>query len=114
MDSTKDFVDVITTAWNQLDAEQIVKHLDESFRYDSQWVFDYLDYNVYIDYIRGKFATLKNSNSIIKAETVADNQLGGYMTKICQTNPATNQSAIVYYRIQVDNNKIVKGDLCMF
>ena len=45
MDSTKDFVDVITTAWNQLDAEQIVKHLDESFRYDSQWVFDYLDYN---------------------------------------------------------------------
>ena len=114
MDSTKDFVDVITTAWNQLDAEQIVKHLDESFRYDSQWVFDYLDYNGYIDYIRGKFATLKNSNSIIKAETVADNQLGGYMTKICQTNPATNQSAFVYYRIQVDNNKIVKGDLCMF
>ena len=50
MDSTKDFVDVITTAWNQLDAEQIVKHLDESFRYDSQWVFDYLDYNGYIDY----------------------------------------------------------------
>ena len=39
MDSTKDFVDVITTAWNQLDAEQIVKHLDESFRYDSLSVY---------------------------------------------------------------------------
>lgn len=114
MTSNKDFVDDITNAWNQLDAELIIKHLDESFIYDSQWVFDSLDFGGYIDYIRGKFATLKNSNSIINAETVIDPHIGGYMTKICQTNPATNQSTNVYYRIKVDNNKIVKGDLCMF
>lgn len=114
MASTKVFVDDVTTAWNQLDADLIIKHLDESFVYDSQWVFDSLDYAGYIDYIRGKFATLKKSNSIIKAETVADKHLGGYMTKICQTNPATNDSVIVFYRIQISNDKIVKGDLCMF
>lgn len=76
-------------------------------------MFASLDYDGYIDYIKGKFVTLKSGTSIIKAETVTD-PMGEYMTKISQTNPATNQSAIVYYRIKVDNNKIVKGDLCMF
>ncbi len=114
MKSTKHFVEAITTAWNQLDAELIIKHLDESFIYDSQWVFDSLDYVGYIDYIRGKFATLKNSISIIVAETIADPQFGGYMTKISQTNPTTNNTAVVFYRVQVRDNKIVKGDLCMF
>ena len=114
MKSAKHFVEVITTAWNQLDAELIIKHLDESFIYDSQWVFDSLDYSGYINYIRGKFATLKNSIFIIVAETVADPQFGGYMTKISQTNPTTNNTAVVFYRVQVRDNKIVKGDLCMF
>lgn len=114
MATNKDFVDNITNAWNQLNAELIIKNLDESFIYDSQWVFDSLDYRGYIDYIRGKFATLKNSNSIIKAETVADSYMGGYMTKIIQTNPMTNESAVGFYRIKVDNDKIVKGDICMF
>lgn len=114
MATNKDFVDDITNAWNQLNAELIIKNLDKSFIYDSQWVFNSLDYRGYIDYIRGKFATMKNSNSTIKAETVADPYMGGYMTKIIQTNPMTNNSAVVFYRIKVDNDKIVKGDLCMF
>ena len=27
-------------AWQMLDAELIIKHLDDSFVYDSQWVFE--------------------------------------------------------------------------
>lgn len=29
-------------AWQTLDAELIIKHLDNSFVYDSQWVFESL------------------------------------------------------------------------
>ena len=43
-------------AWQMLDAELIIKHLDNSFVYDSQWGFESLDCNGYKDYIRGKFA----------------------------------------------------------
>lgn len=27
-----------STAWQMLDAELIIKHLDNSFAYDSQWI----------------------------------------------------------------------------
>lgn len=40
----------IQTAWNTLNPQLIIKHLDKSFIYDSQWVFESLDYERYISY----------------------------------------------------------------
>lgn len=107
-------VNDVTAAWNQLDSDLIIKHLDESFVYDSQWVFESLDFKGYIDYIRSKFAALRRGNSSIKAETVADPYFGGVMTKITQQDTETQQSNIAFFRIRIDTDKIIKGDLCMF
>lgn len=95
-------------AWQMLDAELIIKHLDNSFVYDSQWVFESLDYNGYKDYIRGKFATLKKNGIQINASIVDDPYLGGQMLMLGQDVQSS------YYRIKVKNGKVIKGDLCMF
>lgn len=34
----------IQIAWNTLNPQPIIKHLDKCFIYDSQWVFESLDY----------------------------------------------------------------------
>lgn len=96
------------TAWQMLDAELIIKHLDNSFAYDSQWVFASLDYNGYKDYIRRKFATLKKNGIRINASIVEDPYWGGQMLMLDQNGRSC------YYRIQVKNGKVIKGDLCMF
>ena len=82
--------------------------LQQCNRYDSQWVFKSLDYSAYIDYIRGKFNTIKNSNTCIKVEIVPDQYNGGSMLEI------TQGESTVYYRISVKEGKVVKGDLCAF
>lgn len=95
-------------AWQILDAELIIKHLDNSFIYDSQQVFESLDCNGYKDYIRGKFATLKKNGIQINASIVEDPYLGGQMLMLGQNGQSS------YYRIKVKNRKVIKGDLCMF
>ncbi len=52
----------IQTAWNTLDSQLIIKHLDKSFIYDSQWVFESLDYERYVSYLTGKFNTFPKSH----------------------------------------------------
>ncbi len=52
----------IQTAWNTLDSQLIIKHLDKSFIYDSQWVFESLDYERYVSYLTGKFNTIRKSH----------------------------------------------------
>ena len=108
----KEIVEDVTRAWNELNPELIIKHLSEAFRYDSQWVFDYMLYEDYIDYIKGKFNTIRNGNSKIVAKTVPDPHIGGWMTQITQYDGDIERPS--YYRIKVENDKIIKGDLCMF
>ena len=36
------------TAWQTLNADLITKHLSHDFKYDSQWVYETLDYKEYI------------------------------------------------------------------
>lgn len=108
----KSIVDDITRAWNELDPEFIVRHLSPDFRYDSQWVFDYLTYDGYVEYIRGKYKTLRERGIPIEAVTVEDPHLGGWMTKIVQR--LGDKENVCYYRIEMENGLVVKGDLCMF
>lgn len=96
------------TAWQTLDAELICKHLDESFVYDSQWVFSSLDCNGYKEYIRGKFQTLRNNNASLGVSVVDDECFGGKMLAIKQGD------TLVYYRIKIKDGKVIKGDMCAF
>ena len=96
-------------AWQILDANLIIKHLDDNFVYDSQWVLSSLDCSGYKDYITKKFNILKEKGCCINALIVDDPYFqGGRMLKLIQDNN------VCYYRIQISNNKVIKGDLCMF
>lgn len=101
---TKDFA----TAWQTLNADLITKHLSPDFKYDSQWVFETLDYRGYIEYIRGKFATIRKSKSEIEARIVRTSETDGVIA-IRQ-----DKGKPVFYVIQIKNGKVIKGDLCMF
>ena len=61
--------------------------------------------------IRSKFQTLKRNRITIEAEIVEDSYMGGKMMKLIQDGEAP-----VYYRIKLnnDNSKVIKGDLCAF
>ena len=96
-----------TEAWSTLNPELIIQHLSPKFIYDSQWVFNSLDYHEYKDYIRGKSETIRKTGSSVKAE-MGYNERGELLI---QLNQGGN---IAFYRIRVENNKVVKGDLCMF
>lgn len=95
-------------AWETFNPELIIKHLSPDFQYDSQWVFESLDYKGYVDYIRGKFETLKNKKVAIRVEVVDDPYMGGQMLKLIQSGEP------IIYRITILDGKVVKGDLCMF
>ena len=106
--SKEELVAIFAQARRTLNPELIVANLDQSFIYDSQWVFESLDYSRYIDYIRGKFHTIKRRNAGVKVEIVPDPYQGGNMLAL------TQGSSTVFYRIQVKDGKVVKGDLCAF
>lgn len=101
---TKDFA----KAWETLNADLIIKHLSPDFRYDSQWVFDSLDYKGYIEYIRGKFKTIRNSKSEIEVRIIHTSETKGIIA-IRQ-----DKGEHAFYVIQIKNGKVTKGDLCMF
>ena len=97
-------------AWQTLDAILITQHLDDDFRYDSQWVFASLDCNGYKDYITGKFETIKKTNTHLDVSIVSDSHSSiGKMLRITQDGGES-----VYYRIEVREGKVIKGDLCAF
>lgn len=101
---TKDFA----TAWQTLNADLITKHLSPDFKYDSQWVYASLDYRGYIEYIRGKFTTIRKSKSEIEVRIVHVSETKGIIAiRQDKGEPA-------FYVIQIKNGKVTKGDLCMF
>lgn len=111
MNTTEQIIEDFAAGWRTLDAELIIKHLDRSFVYDSQWVFESLDYDGYIDYIRRKFDTIKKTNSGPLVMIVPD-RLSECGKMIALKQSFHDEPA--FYRIKIVNGKIVKGDLCMF
>ncbi len=104
------YIEILTDfaeAWNTLNPELIIKHLSPNFIYDSQWVFNSLDYTGYKDYIRGKFETILKSGNTVKAD-IGYNDMGELLIRLNQSGK------IAFYRIRVEEDKVVKGDLCMF
>ena len=96
-------------AWRTLNPELIISNLDKSFKYDSMWVLESLDYEGYKDYIREKFKAIKNSSSSPEVTIVPDPHLGGSMISLKQ-----GDGDPIFYRIDVKEGKVTKGDLCAF
>ena len=72
MDTTIDyFTKAFTSAWNSLDISPIESLLDDNFHYSSFWVLEEMtSAKQYLDYLKGKFATLRRSGSLVKAEHI--------------------------------------------
>ena len=105
MNTNEQIVQDLAEAWRTLNPELLIQHLAQEFQYDSMWVFESLDHDGYVDYIRGKFSTIKKSGSKLTIHEV----------------PGRNAIAIVqdgnepvFYIIEIKDGKIVKGDLMAF
>lgn len=97
-------------AWSHANATLIIKHLSPEFVYDSQWVFESLDYKGYVDYIKEKFDTVKR-DGVIPTAKIVDDPYGGPNGKMIRLNQC---GSIGYYRIKIKDGKVIKGDMCMF
>ena len=105
MNTNEQIAHDLAEAWRTLNPELLIQHLAPEFQYDSMWVFESLDHDGYVDYIRGKFSTIKKSGSRLTIHEV----------------PGRNAIAIVqdgnepaYYIIEIKDGEIVKGDLTAF
>lgn len=105
MNTNEQIVHDLAEAWRTLNPELLIQHLAPEFRYDSMWVFESLDHDGYIEYIRGKFKAIKNSGSKLTIREVP----GRNAIALVQDNGEPT-----YYIIEIRGGKIVKGDLTAF
>lgn len=67
--TTEQLVEKYAEAWRQLDADIIVPYLAESFTYSSMWVFQTLDRDGYIEYLKGKFKAIRQTGGTPQVAT---------------------------------------------
>lgn len=101
-------LDLFAEAWRKLDAEIIIPYLAPDFEYSSCWVFSSLDYQGYIDYIRGKFEAVRKSNSQVVVEK-GYNELDESAVVLTQDGERR-----AYLTIEVEDGKIKRADLMPF
>ena len=92
-------------AWRTLNPVLLIQLLAPEFQHDSMWVFESLDHDGYVDYIRGKFSTIKKSGSSLAIHEVPRRSA----IAIVQDGKAP-----VFYIIEIKDGKIVKGDVTAF
>lgn len=67
-------VDILVETWNSLNADLISPYLEDDFRYNSAWVENTIEgKGLYLDYLRKKFTTIKESGDIPTADVIEDN-----------------------------------------
>lgn len=66
------YTQAFASAWNSLDISPIEHLLDDNFHYSSFWVIEEMtSAEQYLNYLKGKFATIRRTGSEIKAEYVS-------------------------------------------
>ena len=106
MKTNKQIVHDLAEAWRTLNPELLIQHLAPEFQYDSMWVFESLDHDGYVDYLRGKFNAIKKSGSKLEIKEAPGRNA------IAIRRQDDKESA--FYIIQIKDGKIVKGDLMAF
>ena len=105
MNTDEQIVHDLAEAWRTLNPELLIRHLALEFQYDSMWVFEPLDYDGYVDYIRGKFSTIKKSGSRLIIHEVPEHNA---IVIVQDDNEPT------FYIIKIQGCKIIKGDMTAF
>ena len=92
MNTNEQIVSDLAEAWRTLNPELLIQHLAP-------------DHDAYVDYIRGKFSTIKKSGSRLTIHEVPRRSA----IAIVQDGKAP-----AFYIIEIKDGKIVKGDLTAF
>lgn len=67
------YTKAFASAWNSLDITSIEQLLDDDFHYSSFWVLEEMtSAKQYLDYLKGKFATIGRTGSVVQAEHVPE------------------------------------------
>ncbi len=97
-------------AWNNLDISYLKDILSDDFEYTSQWVFDTIHGKEnYIDYLEGKFKTIKETNAYPQAEIGYYKYAYGVKNKPCIViEQNENKMSIL---VEISNGKITKANM---
>lgn len=94
--SDKELAEVFVSAWQQLDHTLLYDVLDKDFHYSCDAIFDDMSSrDEYLDYLQGKFNTLRRTQSVKRV------QLG--------RNGETGDWSVLIKQIQTDGSQIVVG-----
>ena len=81
----KRITELMCQAWNKLDASLFESILSEDFEYVSFWVLETMKgKDRYMDYIKGKFETIRNSDSPVSAEVMYQGAINKYVVVLNQ------------------------------
>ncbi|MBC7523700.1 MAG: hypothetical protein H7239_04600 [Flavobacterium sp.] len=94
--------------WKVQDSSIIDPYLDDNFNYYSEWIFDFFpSKNEYIEYLAGKFKSIKESKHKIKLDIV-ENEIGEYAILFDQYG----EKAI--FTIKANEGRILEGKMAKF
>jgi len=103
----------LAQAWNELNTEHILPFMSEDIIYESQWVFSALNGKTEVlEYLNGKFETLRNSNdSKVKADLAYLPRMG---MKLCLIMSQQLEEGLkeVTVLLEVKDNLISRIDIC--
>ena len=81
----KNIAEIVCKAWNELDASPFESILNEDFEYISVWVFETIKgKDRYMEYITGKFESIKNSDNPVSAKVIYQEIIDKYVVVLNQ------------------------------
>ena len=81
----KRIAEILCQAWNLLDASLFESILSDDFEYISFWVFDAMNgKECYMDYIKGKFNTIRNGDNPVSAKVIYQDAIDKYVVVLNQ------------------------------
>lgn len=98
---------IYAEAWKKLDASIIEPYLSDDFTYGSMWVFQSLDREGYLEYLKGKFKTI--------AETAAQPEVSIARSENADLCVFLNQRGNkAYIHLKVKDDKISEAYMMAF
>ena len=81
----KKITEIVCKAWNELDASLLESILSDDFEYISVWVLETMKgRDRYMDYISGKFESIRNGSNPVLAEVVYQEEIDKYVVVLNQ------------------------------
>lgn len=81
----KKLAELVCQAWNSLDSKLLEPVLSDDYEYESFWVFETMKgKNTYLDYLKGKFASIKDGDKSVSASAFFQEEIGKHIVVLDQ------------------------------